>query len=98
MRININYDGKDYSLDLEDLDMEQARVMERFGVSNLRELEQGINEGDLDALTVCYWVMLQQNGETNMQIESVRFKPFKFIKAIGEAVAKQAADEDPKEG
>lgn len=103
--LDISYDGRDYTLDLEDLDMDQARAMERFGVPNIKALEEGIGDGDLSALTVAYWLMLQQNGEPGTRLERVRFKPIKFIKAIGIAAEKLAeakkaegdAEADPKE-
>lgn len=93
--LEISYDGRDYLLDLDDLDQEQARAMERFGVPNLKALEEGISEGDLSALTVAYWVMLVQNGEPGARLERVRFKPIKFIKAIGvAALAAEKAEKD----
>ena len=106
MALRVHYDGKDFDLDLEDMDMDQGRAMERFGVPNLRALEEGIESGDLDALTVAYWVMLQQNGEPGARLERVTFKPLKFIVALVEAALKEkerleaeakARGEDPKD-
>lgn len=98
MALHVNYDGREYDLDLEDLDMAQGRAMERFGVPNLKALEEGIAEGDLSALTVAYWVMLQQNGEPGARLERVNFKPIKFIKAVGEAALRAAAEESEGAG
>jgi hypothetical protein len=93
--LEVAYEGKDYLLDLDDLDLAQGRAMERFGVKNLKALEEGISEGDLGALTVAYWVMLQQNGEDGARLERVVFKPVKFIKALVAAGVKAAEDADP---
>lgn len=96
--LTVDYDGREYVLDLEDLDMTQARAMERFGVPNLAALEDGIGAGDLSALTVAYWVMLQQSGEPGARLERVVFKPIKFIKALAEAALKSQADADAEDG
>ena len=75
--MNVKYEGQEFDLDLEDMDTDQARAMERFGVPNLKALEDGVAEGNLDALTVVYWLMLQQNGD-GTRIDRVKFKPIKF--------------------
>ncbi len=82
MALHVEYDGRSYDLDLEDMDTDDARAMERFGVPNLKALEIGITEGNIDALTVAYWVMLKQNGEPGARLERVKFKPIKYIKAL----------------
>jgi hypothetical protein len=93
--LEISYEGKDYLLDLEDMDTDEARAIERFGVKNLKALEDGIGEGDISALTVAYWLMLKQSGEPGVRLERVKFKPVKFIMALG--VASQKATEDEAE-
>jgi hypothetical protein len=93
--LDIKYDGKDYTLDLEDMDTEQARAMERFGVPNLKALDDGIAEGDLKALTVAYWIMLVQNGEPGARLERVQIKPIKFVRAlVSAALAAEKAAKD----
>lgn len=90
--LDVTYEGKDYLLDLEDMDTDDARAMERVGVKNLKALEEGISQGDVNALTVAFWLMLKQNGEPGARIERVRFKPIKFIMAL--AVASEKAKDD----
>ncbi len=94
--MNVKYEGQEFDLDLEDMDTDQARAMERFGVPNLKALEDGVAEGNLDALTVVYWLMLQQNGD-GTRIDRVKFKPIKFLRALAKAQEGDAKDEDPKE-
>ncbi len=94
--MNVKYEGQEFDLDLEDMDTDQARAMERFGVPNLKALEDGVAEGNLDALTVVYWLMLQQNGD-GTRIDRVKFKPIKFLRALAKAQEDDAKDEDPKE-
>jgi hypothetical protein len=98
MALHVTYDGREYDLDLEDMDTDDARAMERFGVPNLKTLELGITEGSIDALTVAYWMMLKQNGEPGARLERVKFKPIKYIKALitatSDAAEKAKAEED----
>lgn len=97
--LEVKYEGKEYLLDVEDMDTDDARAMERIGVKNLKALQDGISEGDTSALTVAYWLMLKQNGEPGARIERVKFKPIKFLMAVALAGEKAAEDEtaDPKE-
>lgn len=102
MALEISYEGKDYILDLEDMDTDQARAIERFGIPNLKALEDGIGLGDVGALHVCYWLCLVQNGEPGARLERVRMKPVKFARALTEAAMKLAearraeGEDDPK--
>jgi hypothetical protein len=93
MALQVTYEGNEYILDLEDMDTDQARAMERLGVPNLKALENGIGEGDVDALTVAYWLMLVQNGEPGARIERVKFKPIKFLRALAVSVKTDKAEE-----
>lgn len=91
MALFITYDKREYILDLDDMDTDEARAMERFGVPNLKAFEDGIGEGDTDSLTVAYWLMLKQNGEPGVRIDRVKFHPIKFLKALGKAAKEESA-------
>lgn len=97
--IPVTYEGKDFLLDIEDMDTDDARHMEKIGVRNLKELQDGISVGDTSALTVAYWLMLKQNGEPGARIERVKFKPIKFLLALTLAYQDDSDDEGetPKE-
>lgn len=94
--LEVKYEGTEYLLDLEDMDTIQAFAMERFGVKTLRALTDGVGEGDVKALTVVYCLMLQQNGEPGARLEHVKFKPIKFLTALG--TAKPIGDDDVEPG
>lgn len=97
--LDLTYEGKSYLLDLEDMDTDEARAMERFGVPSLKALTEGVAEGNVDSLTVIYWLMLRQNGEPGARLERVKFKPIKFLQAFGAAKPVKAdGAEDPKAG
>lgn len=99
MALEVTYEGKSFIFDIEDMDTDEARAMERHGVKNLKALEDGIGDGDIAALTVAYWLMVRQNGEPGARIDRVVFKPIRFIKALGAAkvIGADAAEDDPKE-
>lgn len=97
--LKINYEGNEYFLDLEDMDTNEARTIERSGVKNLKALEEGVGEGDVACLNALYWLMLVQNGEPGARIDRVSCKPIKFLRALGEASqeAAESGEEAPKE-
>lgn len=93
--MEFEYEGRSFVLDLEDMDTDQARAMERLGVANLSALYEGITTGDINSLTVLYWLSLVQNGEPGARIERVKFKPIKFLAAIASSKKDDAAEAEP---
>jgi hypothetical protein len=100
--MKITYEDKDYSLDLDEMDVSQATTIKRKYGFSLLSLETGLREGDVDALRCVYWLMLSQNGE-RVNVDNVNFKVVKFAVAVQEASIKEAeeaqakAEQDPKE-
>lgn len=97
----INYDGKEYPFELDDITVSQATAIKRRLNLTLLGIEKGLAEVDVDALRAIYWLMLAQNGETR-DIDRVDFKPLKYAVAIRNAIeaeeAKKAEEgEAPKE-
>lgn len=94
----IKYDGRDYSLDLDEITVKQAYVFKAFAGLTLAQFETSIGEADPGALICLFWLMLQQNG-IETPIESVDFKILHFAVAFAEAMkAKVAEQEAPKAG
>jgi hypothetical protein len=91
MALQIPFNNKVYTLDIEEIEVEHARVIKRYAGLTLRKLEESLAEGDPDGLTSLYWLMLKQSGE-NHNIESVSFKIVKFAKAVADAQAAEAAE------
>lgn len=97
MALLVTYEDVEYVFDIEDMDTDEARAMERYGVKNLKALEEGISEGEVDALSVAFWLMRRQNGEPGARLDHVKFKPVKFIKSL--MAAKLSEDvEESEEG
>jgi hypothetical protein len=94
--MRVTYEGKEYSFDLEEITVAQARTIKTSCGLSLMALENGLTEGDADALRAVFWLMLCQNGE-NADIDRVDFKIVKFARAIDEA-ATAKDDPGPKAG
>lgn len=82
--MKIKYEDQWYTLDLQEMTLDDAKAMEDVGIPNLKELEAGISTGDLNALTVAFWQMQKQSGQ-DVELLKVRFKPLKFLVACAEA-------------
>ncbi len=94
--MKICYEGKTLQFDLEELTLEQATVIyKRLGLT-LLTLDQGLIEGNPDALRAIFWMIMQQD-DSKVQIEDVNFKIVKFANAVQEAVEKEAAEAAEKE-
>lgn len=94
----VKFEDKEYSFDLDELDVSQATTIKNRYHFTLLGLEQGLMTGDPDALRCIYWLMLWQNGERK-NIDNVNFKVVKFAAALQEANAAEEArrEEDPKD-
>jgi len=99
----VKFNSREYELDLEGMEVEHARVILKYNSKlTLKGLGEGIAEGDPDALTATYWLMLKQAGEDH-NINTLSFKPMKFLLAVVEgmlleAEAEAKKDKAPKEG
>lgn len=92
----VHFNNRDYTFDLEEITVDQARVIKRFCGLTLKTLEAGLSEADPDAMTCLYWLMLRQNGEEH-NIEKLSFGIVKFARAFGEAQAETPDTVVPKE-
>jgi hypothetical protein len=93
--MNITYDGKDYSFDLDEISVSEATVIKRKTGLSLLGIEKGLREADVDALRAIYWLMLKQNGQ-NVNIDNVDFKVIRYTQALQAANEDSAEGEDPK--
>jgi hypothetical protein len=89
--MKVTYDGADYDFDFDEITVQQAKTIKDRCKMTLRGLEEGLAEGDADALRALYWLMLCNTGITE-DIDTVDFKIVKFSKALQDATA--ARDEE----
>jgi hypothetical protein len=88
----VNYDGEEYKLDLDELDLAEAMVIKVKTSMSLMKFQAGLEEMDPDALRALYWLMMKQNGKA-VDIDRVNFKVSKFASAVTEAQKEEPAPE-----
>lgn len=92
----VNYDDREWDLDLDEMDVKQARIIKvATGLTPL-QLQRGMMEVDPDALTGLYWYMQVSNGE-RCDIKRINFKVAKFSNALADALINGLSDEERAE-
>lgn len=87
--IKLTYEDQEYTLDIEDIDLRQAIIIKDKCDLTLMTLEDGLNNGDPQALKALFWLMMAQNGD-EQDIDRVNFKIVKFARALDEAGRREA--------
>jgi hypothetical protein len=92
--MEVLYEDQTYIFDFDEITVQQAKVIKVHCGMTLKGLEDGLADGDADALRALYWLMMVTNGE-KANIDTIDFKIVRFSKAIQDAAAKEriAADE-----
>lgn len=85
----VNFEGKDYTFDIEALDVSEARTIKRQTGLTVRKLMDGLEDLDPDAMVALYWLMLKQNG-TMTDPNKVNFPLLKFGEALAEAFDRES--------
>lgn len=94
----VKFEDRDWTLDLEELDVAQAMVIKVKTGFNLLQWQAALEVGDVMAAKALYWLMLAQNGVA-ADIDLINFKVLKFIAAVGQATAAEGKSEkDPTTG
>jgi hypothetical protein len=79
--MKVEYEGKIYDMDLEEITVNQAKIIKVHTGLTLKGLEDALAEGDADGLRALFWLMLENSGE-HQSIDSVDFKIVKFANAV----------------
>lgn len=101
MEVTIHFEDRDWKLDLDDIDLGEARTIQRNTGFTIVEFTKGaLFDANPEALAWAYWLMHKQNGERAADPNTVNFKASKFATELLRA-HKEAADElaaaNPKE-
>lgn len=88
----VNFDGKEYALDTEEIELGDAMLIKVKTGLALKPWQTAITNADPDALKALYWLMLKQNG-INTVYERISFKVVKFYGAFAEAANAEAEAE-----
>jgi hypothetical protein len=90
----IKYEQKIYDFNMDEISVRQLKtIFTHLDGLTLGALEQGIPQGDPNALVALYWLMLENNDE-HVPIDQVDFKVIKFFKAFREAADEEQAKEE----
>lgn len=92
----VDYDGTEYELDLDEMDVKQARTIKVATGLTVMALQKGMLEVDPDALVGLYWYMMVSNG-VKCDIRRVNFKVGKFANALSDAIVNDLTDEQKEE-
>jgi hypothetical protein len=89
----IEYEEKTYDFEMDNISVQQLKtIFTHLDGLTLGALENGIPQGDPNALIALYWLMLENNDE-HVPIDQVDFKVIKFFKAFRIAADKEREKE-----
>ena len=101
--MKVSWNEKMFTLDLDDIDVQQAKVIKVHCQLTLLGIQEGLTVGDPDALRAVYWLMHAQSG-TPLDIDRCNFKIVPFLTAVQKAAETEAeatktddTENDPKD-
>jgi len=92
----IEYEGREYSYDMDGLDIFQAIKIEKHIDGPMLEFEQGMLTGRAVCVQALGWLILH-DGDLDVPIASVKFRYRKLMGAFSAAAEKETAEEAAKE-
>lgn len=90
MKFNVEWAGKTYSYDPEDITVRQGMVIKTYTGLDLKPWEHALNDGDVKSWQALMWLMKQMNGERT-QIQTEDFPIVRFMNTFNQA-SQDAAD------
>lgn len=95
--MQVEYDGETYDVDLDDMDLAEARHIKRKTGLDIKGLYDGFMSLDPEALAALYWYMMKRRGK-GVDIHSVNFKIAKFGAALIDAYVRENPAGEGEEG
>ena len=83
--MKICYEGEELDFDLEKITVRQAMLLQSKLGLTLLSLDQGLAQGDPQAMLAVFWLMKTHSGQ-KVDIDDLDFKVVKLANAIQEAV------------
>ena len=90
----VEYEGKSYPFDMEDVTVKQALKIEKHMGGPLADFQKGVGSGDLAAIQALGWLILAGGDQT--PIADMDFKIARFMDAFNAAATAEAAAEAAK--
>jgi hypothetical protein len=94
--VRFTFEGRDLTLDFEDVSSRQAIVIQGYTGLTLRPWMDAFQQGDPKAITAVYWLARAQSGDVLAIQDCEDLKVFKFLDAVNTAAVEQAQPEDPQ--
>jgi hypothetical protein len=92
MALTVHFEDRDWTLDLDEIDLAQARYIHRNCGMTLLKLQEGLSEVNPEAMAALYWLMKTQNGVA-VDLAKINFSIVKFGSAIADASERERAQE-----
>ena len=89
--MKIEYEGEQYDLDMDSIDVKQAIKIEKHIGGTLSDWETGLGQASTPCLQALGWLIF--TGGDSTPIDEVNFKIMVLSKALAAADAKEAAEE-----
>lgn len=87
--MQIEFEGQTYTLDLDEIDVSEARHIKRQTGLSLLAFQEGLAQVDVDCVVAAYWLMRKQSG-TVVDMNAVNFPVVRFTEALIKAAEKEA--------
>lgn len=95
MHFDVEWAGKKYHYDPEDITVRQGMVIKTYTGLDLKPWETALDNGDVKSWQALMWLMKQMNGERT-QIQTEDFPIVKFMNTFNQA-SQDAADAEAAE-
>lgn len=91
--MQIEYEGKSYDFDMEDMDILQANAIQDATGMTIKQWQDELKELNPRALQAMWWLILVQNGHNpKSDLRTVNVKPLKLGLAFYEAMKRDNPD------
>lgn len=90
MAYQIDFEGDHLTLDLDEIDVAEARTIKNHTGLTLYKFQQELWDVDPDCVVVAYWLAMKQSGKPAVDIGRTNFKLVKFSNALQDAVVREA--------
>ena len=96
--MKIEYDGRTWGFDLEEMDVAQCEAVEKYVGKGLGEWANQMSAGSVKAIVALWWVMRAQAGENPGPVSDpgAGFRPVRLLAAFPAADLAEAAVAEPE--
>lgn len=97
MAYAIEFNGETLTLDLDEIDVSEARMIKRLTGLPLIKFQEALFDVDPDCAVAAYWLSMKQSGKPAVDPQRTNFKIVKFSNALAEAAITEARERAERE-